>query len=107
MDLKKKEVDCPCCDKKAYIDEYHRIWCNYCNLSKTPKKCLEIHKNGDICPICSSSTDGKKNLGYWRRQKTQYVNVEDNWYFACEIHHDENEEYWGMMWDEYYSSILF
>ena len=39
-------------------------------------------------------------------QRTQYVDIEDNYVAACPVCREQNDDYWDDMWAEYYSGCM-
>jgi hypothetical protein len=53
------------------------------------------------CDFCGTKSD--EVIVY--RQRTRYVEEEDNWVAACPPCQERNDEYWCEMWD-YYNSCM-
>ena len=72
---------------------------------KPPKECREQFTVGDRCPVCAEASPPWHPIGYWKRQLTSYPKEADNWQFLCEYCHEENDEYWKEMREDYNNMI--
>lgn len=54
---------------------------------------------------CCCQYPGCPMPGFRARQATAYSDEESNWVTLCDMHHEENDQYWEERWEEYYSGL--
>ena len=69
------------------------------HLARESRKHKGYIEGNLICIECGSNK-GKKN-----RQRTAYVNDEENFIILCPKCQKKEDEYWDDMWNEYYSGL--